>query len=120
MPYDDNFKYNTDSSLLDHDDSDDVVFEEISGSITESVSGVENTLRYGDSSESVNDSNIDYSTYLEDIIANQESIIANQESIIFYEQEIKDNSYRLYYFIGGLYVAFAIVIMIKFFKTFLF
>ena len=33
-------------------------------------------------------------------------------------QDISDNSFRLYYFVGGLYVAFAILIGIKFFKIF--
>lgn len=63
--------------------------------------------------QSVGDNNVDYSSYLDDIIANQETIIQ-------LDTEIQNNGYRLYYFVGGLYVAFAIVIMIKFFKTFLF
>ena len=65
-------------------------------------------------------SDTDYTIYLEDIISNQETIIANQEQIIVINTEINNNGYRLYYFVGGLYVAFAIIIMIKFFKTFLF
>lgn len=120
MPYDDNFEYITNDSLLSYDDSNDVGLEEIPGLSSESSTGVENSLRSGDSSESSTNNDIDYSSYLADIIANQEIIISNQESLIVYNQEIRDNSYRLYYFIGGLYVAFAIVIMIKFFKTFLF
>lgn len=120
MPYDDNFEYNTDNSLLDNDDSNDVGFEEISGLSPESSTGIEDSLRSGDSSESSVNYDTDYTSYLETIIANQETIISNQESLLVYESEIRDNSFRLYYFIGGLYVAFAIVIMIKFFKTFLF
>lgn len=120
MPYDDNFEYNTDNSLFDNDDSNDIGFGEISGLSSESTPGIEDTLRFGDFSEYAVDYDTDYTTYLESIIANQESIIANQESLLVYESEIRDNSFRLYYFIGGLYVAFAIVIMIKFFKTFLF
>lgn len=120
MPYDDYFEYNTDSSLFDDDVSDDVFSEEISGLSSESTTGVEGSLRVGDSSESSVNFDTDYTTYLEDIISNQETIISNQESLLIYESEIRDNSFRLYYFIGGLYVAFAIVIMIKFFKTFLF
>lgn len=74
----------------------------------------------GRESDDINTNDIDYSFYLEEIIDNQNTIITNQESLIFLNNEIRDNSYRLYYFIGGLYVAFAIIIMIKFFKTFLF
>lgn len=120
MPYDDNFEYNTDNFLFDYDDSNDVGVETLPGLSTESSSGAEITLRDGGFSEYVADYYPDYTTYLEDIIANQETIIANQEFLLVYEQNISDNSFRLYYFIGGLYVAFAIVIMIKFFKTFLF
>ena len=120
MPYDDNFEYNTNNFLFNNDDSNDVGVETLSGLSSESSSEIENTLRDGDFSEYAADSDTDYSTYLESIIANQETIIANQETLIGYEHNISDNSFRLYYFIGGLYVAFAIVIMIKFFKTFLF
>ena len=59
------------------------------------------------------DDTFDYSGYYE-------SIIQNQELELAYLSDIRDNSFRLYYFIGGLYVAFAILIGIKFFKTFLF
>lgn len=120
MPYDDNFEYNTDNSLFDNDDFDALVSEEIQTSTSELTQETSDSLRSGDSLKSESDSSIDYTDYLESIIANQESIIANQESLLVYNLDIRDNSYRLYYFIGGLYVAFAIVIMIKFFKTFLF
>lgn len=120
MPYDDNFEYNTDNSLFDNDDSNDVGVETLPGLSSEASPGLENNLRDGDFSEYAVDSSPDYTTSLETIIANQEIFIANQEALIVYEKNISDNSFRLYYFIGGLYVAFAIVIMIKFFKTFLF
>ena len=86
--------------------------QETLSDLQERIDGVPVVL--GDSSvlQSVND-NYDYSQYYE-------SIIANQEQELVYLSEIRDNSYRLYYFIGGLYVAFAIIIGIKFFKTFLF
>lgn len=57
------------------------------------------------------DSNIDYSTILSSIDSHLEVIESNVT-------EIRDNTYRLYYFIGGLYVAFAIVLAIKFLKQF--
>ena len=63
-------------------------------------------------------SDSDYVSYLEDIISNQETIISQYESLSLQVQDISDNSFRLYYFIGGLYVAFAIVLAIKFFKMF--
>ena len=59
---------------------------------------------------------IDYSDLLESI----DSRLATLESID-YSEDIKncsDNAFRLYYFIGGLYVVFFIIIAIKFFKQF--
>ena len=67
---------------------------------------------------SLDSSDCDYSIYLEDIISNQETIISQYDSFSLQLQDITDNSFRLYYFIGGLYVAFAIVLAIKFFKMF--
>ena len=123
MPYDDdNFIINDDvygyDILLDTPSSMSGISFDITGeSETESdvVSDPELLLR-----SDGNDSFVDYSDYLESIITNQEIIILNQETIISLDTEIQNNGYRLYYFVGGLYVAFAIVIMIKFFKTFLF
>lgn len=120
MPYDEigynNFSDSVSDFVSDNNNND----EEILQGSSEELSGIENN----DSSllllQSSGDSDIDYTSYLEDIIANQEVIISNQESIIALDTEIQNNGYRLYYFVGGLYVAFAIVIMIKFFKTFLF
>lgn len=48
------------------------------------------------------------------------TIIQNQEILIDKSSQMSDNLYRLYYFIGGLYIAFAILIGIKFFKSFFF
>lgn len=67
--------------------------------------------------ENVESDSIDYSLYFEDIIDRLETIETNQvtcEQV----QVIQDNTYRLYYFIGGLYVAFAIVLAIRFLKIF--
>lgn len=120
MPYDEIGYNNFSDSVSDIVSDNNNYDEEILQSSSEELSGTQDT----DSSllllQSSSDSDIDYSSYLDDIIANQKVIIANQESIIALDTEIQNNSYRLYYFVGGLYVAFAIVIMIKFFKTFLF
>lgn len=67
--------------------------------------------------ENVESDSIDYSLYFEDIIDRLETIETSQvtcEQV----QVIQDNTYRLYYFIGGLYVAFAIVLAIRFLKIF--
>lgn len=48
------------------------------------------------------------------------TIIENQEILIDKNSQMSDNLYRLYYFIGGLYIAFAVLIGIKFFKSFFF
>lgn len=103
---------NSTDILIDNFDSFISNDQETISDLQERIDGVPVVL--GDSSvlQSVND-NYDYSQYYE-------SIIANQEQELVYLSEIRDNSYRLYYFIGGLYVAFAIIIGIKFFKTFLF
>ena len=120
MPYDEIGYNNFSDSVSDFISDNNNYDQEIQQSSDSELSGTENL----DSSllllQSSGDSDVDYSTYLEDIIANQEIIISNQESIIALDTEIQNNGYRLYYFVGGLYVAFAIVIMIKFFKTFLF
>ena len=103
---------NSTDLLIDNFDSFISDDKETLSDVSERIDGV--PVGLGDSSllQSVND-NFDYSQYYE-------SIIANQEQELVYLSEIRDNSYRLYYFIGGLYVAFAIIIGIKFFKTFLF
>ena len=105
------------------DDSSDLlsdhVFQESSNDQTvteeepEQVRDLSGDLNLSDSS-----SDTDYSIYLEDIISNQETIISQYEYLSLQVQDISDNSFRLYYFIGGLYVAFAIVLAIKFFKMF--
>lgn len=61
---------------------------------------------------------IDYTEFLESINTTLENIEANQVVIIEDLQVIRDNSYRLYYFIGGLYIAFAIYLAIRFLKIF--
>lgn len=61
---------------------------------------------------------IDYSELLESINTTLENIEANQLVIIEDLEVIRDNSYRLYYFIGGLYIAFAIYLAIRFLKIF--
>ena len=127
MPYDDFDSYYTYDSfgysvtdLLDSDSEISVgTFDAPRESETEYVDGDNVILSYDLLSNS-NQFDVDYGTYLDDIIANQETIIANQETIIAINTEIQNNGYRLYYFVGGLYVAFAIIIMVKFFKTFLF
>jgi len=61
---------------------------------------------------------IDYSQYLIDINDNLDTLNA---SIVDLQQDVsvcRDNGYRQYYFIGGLYVVFFIIIAIKFFKQF--
>ena len=61
---------------------------------------------------------IDYTSYFEDITEHLETIETNQVVISEQLQVISDNSNRLYYFVGGLYVAFAIVLAIRFLKIF--
>ena len=41
-----------------------------------------------ESSEEIEDNSIDYTTYLQDIINNQNDIISNQESMILLDQDI--------------------------------
>lgn len=125
MPYDykDDFNINSsdlDNTVVNFSDSVEIESSEYDGETqTEyDVSFSDELSRSGPDDSDVND--IDYSVYLEDIISNQEIIITNQETLISLNTEIQNNGYRLYYFVGGLYVAFAIIIMIKFFKTFLF
>lgn len=90
--------------------------EENSGSSEEEQVQVEN-LSFESYSPS-SDTSSDYTLLLEDLITNQETIISQNESISLQLHDISDNCFRLYYFIGGLYVAFAIVLAIKFFKMF--
>ena len=61
---------------------------------------------------------IDYSQYLIDINDNLDTL---NGSIVDLQHDVaicRDNGYRQYYFIGGLYVVFFIIIAIKFFKQF--
>lgn len=61
---------------------------------------------------------IDYSQYLIDINDNLDTL---NSSLVDLQQDVaicRDNGYRQYYFIGGLYVVFFIIIAIKFFKQF--
>ena len=44
-----------------------------------------------------------------------ESLIQENNDLLLQNTE---NTYRLYYFVGGLYVVFMIIIVIKFFKQF--
>ena len=125
MPYDYQNYFNVDANDFDDpvdvsDNSVEIFSSEYDEEtpIEYDVSVYDELSRSGSDSSDAND--IDYSVYLEDIISNQETIIANQETLIAINTEIQNNGYRLYYFVGGLYVAFAIVVMIKFFKTFLF
>ena len=125
MPYDIENDFNIDTSSFDDfidvsDNSVEIFSSEYDEETSNEydVSVYDELSRSGSDSSDVND--IDYSVYLEDIVSNQETIIANQETLIAINTEIQNNGYRLYYFVGGLYVAFAIVVMIKFFKTFLF
>lgn len=124
MPYDDIYNFN-DFSVDDINDLNDNFIDNVEiGS--EDFAGKDETEYDGFSDikssddNSVDSNELDYSTYLDDILFNQEIIITNQETIISLDQEIVNNGHRLYYFVGGLYVAFAIIIMVKFFKTFLF
>ena len=48
-------------------------------------------------------------------LTNIESLLEAQNDMI---QQNMENTYRLYYFFGGLYVVFFIVLAIKFFKQF--
>lgn len=109
--YDSDFNNSTDI-LVDNFESFISDDQETLSDVSERIDGVPVVL--GDNSllQSVDDNN-DYTQYYE-------SIIANQDQELIYLSDIRDNSFRLYYFIGGLYVAFAILIGIKFFKTFLF
>lgn len=112
MAYDEyNFDNNSDS--VDFDISTFTGNDETSFSdVQERIDGVPSYVGDNIILQSSDDT-FDYSGYYE-------SIIANQEQELIYLSDIRDNSFRLYYFIGGLYVAFAILIGIKFFKTFLF
>ena len=53
-----------------------------------------------------------------DYTAILENIDSNLSSLSVQVSDIRDNTYRLYYFIGGMYVAFAIVLAIKILKQF--
>lgn len=62
--------------------------------------------------------NNDYSEYLVEI--NDNLIMLTETQVDYTEQLqlISDNCFRLYYFIGGLYVVFFVILAIKFFKQF--
>lgn len=68
--------------------------------------------------ESIDENFIDYTYLLESIDEHLENLEASQVELSQQLQEVRDNTYRLYYFIGGLYVAFAIVLAIRFLKIF--
>ena len=106
--------FDNSSDLLSDNDVEELSDNEtVTDEESEQVIDLSGSLNRSDpSSES------DYVSYLEDIISNQETIISQYDSISLQLQDISDNSFRLYYFIGGLYVAFAIVLAIKFFKMF--
>ena len=70
-----------------------------------------------ESKEDVSENSIDYSSDFADIKSTLETIEANQLDPAQL-QLLVDNSSRLYYFTAGLYVAFAIVLAIKFLKIF--
>lgn len=124
MPYDDFYNFNN-VSIESVNDSNDNSSDNVENGI-EDFDGKDETEYDGFSDiksfepDTVDCNELDYTIYLDDIISNQETIITNQETLIALNTEIQNNGYRLYYFVGGLYVAFAIIIMIKFFKTFLF
>lgn len=70
-------------------------------------------------SSSDNINQIDYTELLESIDSRLEEL-ESIENPDYTEQiqNISDNCFRLYYFVGGLYIAFAILIGIKFWKIF--
>lgn len=113
MPYDEIGYNNFSDTVGDTFSNNDNNVEEIQQSSDTELPGTEDINSSLLLLQSSGDTNVDYTSYLEEIIVNQETIIQ-------LNTEIQNNGYRLYYFVGGLYVAFAIVIMIKFFKTFLF
>ncbi len=119
-----NFNVVVPDYLLDssNDSNNDIVtgFEE-SQNTDESSFGTEssedeNSLLDNGYNENVSVSSVDYSRYFESIDSHLETIIFNQEVIDSKLQNVSDNCFRLYYFIGGLYVVFFIVLAIKFFK----
>lgn len=61
---------------------------------------------------------IDYSSYLDDIQFTLDGMQSELIDIKSDTLQCQENLYRLYYFIGGLYVVFFIVLAIKFFKQF--
>ena len=70
-----------------------------------------------ESEDDVSENSVDYSSDLADIKSTLENIEVNQLDPAQL-QLLVDNSSRLYYFTAGLYVAFAIVLAIKFLKIF--
>lgn len=63
-------------------------------------------------------SSIDYTELLESIDQHLENIEYSQVVMGNDLHQIQENTYRLYYFIGGIYVALAIVLAIRFLKIF--
>ena len=63
-------------------------------------------------------SSVDYTELLNSINTHLENIEYSQVVMGNDLYQIQQNTYRLYYFIGGIYVAFAIVLAIRFLKIF--
>lgn len=72
----------------------------------------------GEENEIAVSSSIDYTELLNSINTHLENIEYSQVVMGNDLYEIQQNTYRLYYFIGGIYVAFAIVLAIRFLKIF--
>lgn len=111
--------YLLDSSIGGHNDIDSGLEE--SQNTDEFTTGTEssedeNSLLDNGYNENVGVSSVDYSGYFESIDSHLERLILNQEVIDSKLQNVSDNCFRLYYFIGGLYVVLFIVLAIKFFK----
>lgn len=98
---------------FDDSSSSDKVEEEESEVLEEESEETEE-----EENESIDENSIDYTYLLESIDEHLENIEASQVALSEQLQEVRDNTYRLYYFIGGLYVAFAIVLAIRFLKIF--
>ena len=98
---------------LDESSSSDKVEEEESEVLEDESEETEE-----EQNESIDENSIDYTYLLESIDEHLENIEASQVELSEQLQEVRDNTYRLYYFIGGLYVAFAIVLAIRFLKIF--
>lgn len=72
----------------------------------------------GEECETIVSSSVDYTELLNSINTHLENIEYSQVVQGNDLYQIQQNTYRLYYFIGGIYVAFAIVLAIRFLKIF--